>query len=134
MPFRQAGGFTVEHLRAKLEAIRAGHYGHMPRYVKPVLPDRVELAIEIFGNRLRLAIIAHLADHAGSDIETMAEALGSKPGTIHFQLQGLEARGVVYSDPPAGQRNGRRALYWRDEDAVRNLYRELGDWIHIREP
>lgn len=103
----------------------------MPKYVKPALGSRAERAIDIFGNQLRVAVLSHLKEHPGSDVDSMADVLEVKPGTLRFQLRALEGYGLVRASLPPEARRGNRPLYWRNEEPLRELYDALGKAIGL---
>jgi len=99
----------------------------MPKYARPAATRSVEAAIETFGNRVRVAIIGYLGNHAAADVAEIAEAIGASPATVHHHLRKLEDLGLVTTDPAdRSKRNGVKIMYSRNTAALRELYTQLG--------
>lgn len=99
----------------------------MPGFVPTPLGEHVEAAIDILGNRIRVAILGHLKLHGPSVRGDIAAALGLVPSSVSNQLTILLEAGVIRTDPPAEQiRSGTRVLYAVRGDRLEELYRTLG--------
>lgn len=98
----------------------------MPKYARPVTPQPVEAAIEAFGNRVRVAIIGYLGDHAAADVSAIAAGIDVSPVTVYNHLRKLEELRLVYGNPAdPTKRNGVRVMYSRDSTALRDLHTHL---------
>lgn len=75
------------------------------------LPPRVEEAHEVIKTPLRLQIAHFLADHPGSRIGAIMEAVGSERATVRSNLATLESLGVISASLPAGERESMPVLY-----------------------
>lgn len=99
----------------------------MPGLVPTPLGEHVEAAIDILGNRTRVAILGHLKAHGPSVRGDIAAALSLVPSSVSNQLTILLDAGVITTDPPEGQiRPGSRVLYAVVPERVEELYRTLG--------
>lgn len=106
----------------------------MPVFPSTPLGAHVEAAIDILGNRIRVAILGHLQEHGPSQRGEIAAALGMVPGSVSNQLAVLLEAGVVTTDPAAHQiRPGARVRYVVVPQAVADLYRVLGRALGIAE-
>ncbi|TDE88159.1 ArsR family transcriptional regulator [Occultella glacieicola] len=106
----------------------------MPAYVQPPLPETVEMAIEAFGNRVRVAILAHLAKTDAATSREIADALDLSIRPAQRHVWYLEEIGLVDVDQPGGDRRGTRPRYSLNRRAATRLYEELGQYIGLSEP
>lgn len=105
---------------------------HMPTYVQPPLPEGVDVAIEAFGNRVRIAILAHLATiQGGRTSGEIADALGLTLRPVQRHLWAMEELGLVIVDQPGGDRRGKRPRYEINVRRIRALYQDLGRHLRI---
>lgn len=99
----------------------------MPGFVPTPLGEQVEAAIDILGNRMRVAIIGYLRANGAALRGDIAAALGMVPGSVSNQLTVLLDAGVIETDPPAGHiRPGNRVRYSVVAHRVDELYETLG--------
>lgn len=104
----------------------------MPVFPSTPLGAHTEAAIDILGNRIRVAILGHLQEHGPSQRGEIAAALGMVPGSVSNQLTVLIEAGVVTTDPEADQiRPGARVRYVVMPQQVSNLYQALGEALGI---
>lgn len=104
----------------------------MPGLVPTPLGKSVEAAIDILGNRIRVAILGYLQAHGPALRGEIATALGLVPGTVSSQLGVLLEAGVITTDPPAEQiRPGRRVRYVAVPDRIDHLYLRLGQALGV---
>ncbi|MFC7503708.1 winged helix-turn-helix domain-containing protein [Nocardioides sp. GCM10030258] len=71
----------------------------MPRTVRPDLPQPVELAVEVFGARLRVALLGAINEHGPCTKAELRRLLGGSEANLHAHLTALEEAGVVLADP-----------------------------------
>ncbi len=104
-----------------------GHAGVMPKYVRPSTPESLEAAIDVLGNRVRVAIIGAIRMHGPSTRRELEERLSVNKSTITLNLQLLVASKVVFTDPPAEELLGGRqhVTYDVDEALVQELMGSL---------
>lgn len=106
----------------------------MPVFPSTPLGAHMEAAIDILGNRIRVAILGHLQEHGPAQRGEIAAALGMVPGSVSNQLTVLLEAGVVTTDPVADQiRPGARVRYVVMPEKVAGLYRALGSALHIED-
>ena len=104
----------------------------MPGLVPTPLGKSVEAAIDILGNRIRVAILGYLQAHGPALRGEIATALGLVPGTVSSQLGVLLEAGVITTDPPAEQiRPGRRVRYVAVPERIDHLYLTLGHALGV---
>lgn len=104
----------------------------MPGLVPTPLGKNVEAAIDILGNRIRVAILGYLQNNGPALRGEIATALGLVPGTVSNQLGVLLEAGVVTTDPPAEQiRPGSRVRYVAVPDRIDDLYQTLGHALGV---
>lgn len=105
---------------------------HMPTYVQPPLPEGVDVAIEAFGNRVRIAILAHLVTiQEGQTSGEIADALGLTLRPVQRHLWAMEELGLVVVDQPDGDRRGKRPRYSINSGRIRDLYKDLGRHLRV---
>jgi DNA-binding transcriptional ArsR family regulator len=84
----------------------------MPKYARPPHSESVEAAIEAFGNRVRVAILASLQKEGPGTRGEIARRLDAVEVTVQMHLRALERLGLVTSDPPPETRkSGQRVRY-----------------------
>lgn len=104
----------------------------MPVFPSTPLGAHTEAAIDILGNRIRVAILGHLQEHGPSQRGEIATALGMVAGTVSNQLTVLLEAGVVTTDPEADQiRPGARVRYVVAPEQVADLYEALGEALGV---
>lgn len=103
----------------------------VPAYVQPPIPKDVEMAIEAFGNRVRVAIMAHLATVPAATSREVADALGLDIRPAQRHLWALQRFGLVVDDQPQGDRRGSIPRYSLDHERVQTLYRHLGSHLGV---
>ena len=92
----------------------------------------MEAAIDILGNRIRVAILGYLQAHGPALRGEIATALGLVPGTVSSQLGVLLDAGVITTDPPAEQiRPGSRVRYVAVPERIDHLYLTLGHALGV---
>jgi DNA-binding transcriptional ArsR family regulator len=102
----------------------------MPRYARPAHPSLVEEAIEVLGNRARLAVVSYLLRSGPAPRGQIAAALDVSGATVYNQLRVLAQHGVAHTDPPeAIHARGLRAQWVLDSDRLFELYAALGKEI-----
>src|SRR5699024_616473 len=105
---------------------------HMPRYARPHLEPPVDDAIEVFGNRLRLALIAPLRNEGPGTRGELSRRLEASEQTVANHLRALLQHRVINADPPPElHASGQRVAYAVNERAVRRLYAALGQGLHL---
>lgn len=80
----------------------------VPELSRPSLPQEVETVIEALGNRARAGILRYLAQHGRSTAGDLAGAAETSAAGVHRHLGALENAGLIFGDPPPGERFGRR--------------------------
>lgn len=84
----------------------------MPRYVRPPTEQSLEAAIDVLGNRVRVAIIGYLQEHGPRERHQITAAVGAHPSTVKLHLNSLLERGVLLADPPRSEaKQGQRVEY-----------------------
>ena len=99
----------------------------MPRTVHPQIPmpTSVEVAVEVFGSKLRVAMLRVLAELGPQTVPDLAERLGVRSRvTVIENLDVLERLLVVRGDPPPGARRGRRDVTYSVDRGQLNLVTE----------
>ncbi len=102
----------------------------MPSYaLPPHMREDVSMAVEIFGNKARVAILGHLATLAPGEKQTrgqIVEATSLEPVLVGRHLLALEELGLVEVDQPPGDRRGTRPQYRLNRDKTEEVYTTLG--------
>jgi DNA-binding transcriptional ArsR family regulator len=84
----------------------------VPRYVRPPQSAHLDAAIEVLGNRVRVAVIACLQGNGPSERSVIATAVGVHASTVKLHLNVLLEQGVLIADPPrATATQGQRVVY-----------------------
>lgn len=78
----------------------------VPRIARPDLPDVVEQAVEVFGARVRVALLRALNEHGPCTKAELHRVLGGSEANLHTHLMALERAGVVLADPPRSDESG----------------------------
>lgn len=143
-------GTLVGHVVPKQEAIDIAGEGlqvsvrgpgimeTMPNYaLPPHMQSDVSMAVEIFGNKARVAILGYLAGLGPGEKQTrgkIVEATLLEPVLVGRHLVALEESGVVTVDQPTGDRRGTRPKYWLNRDRTEEIYAVLGAHLGIVVP
>ncbi len=103
----------------------------MPKYVRPSALESLEAAIDVLGNRVRVAIIGCIRTHGPSTRREIEERTGVNKSTVTLNLQPLVAAGVIFTDPPAAELTGGRQhiTYLVDEALLQELMGKLWDGL-----
>jgi DNA-binding transcriptional ArsR family regulator len=102
----------------------------MPRYARPAQSSLVEEAIEVLGNRARLAVVRYLLGSGPAPRGEIAAALGVSGATVYNQLRLLAQHGIAHTEPPeAIHSRGLRAQWVVDRDRLFDLYAAIGKEI-----
>lgn len=107
----------------------------VPRIARPDLPAVVEQAVEVFGARVRVAVLRALNEHGPCTKAELHRLLGGSEANLHTHLMALEQAGVVLADPPRSDESGpviRR--YIVDPGRVDSLLDALGQATGARSP
>jgi DNA-binding HxlR family transcriptional regulator len=104
----------------------------MPRYVKPESSEPLEVAIQLFGSRVRIAICGYLQEHGSSARGEIAHALGISIQSTYRQLSALVDDGIVTADPPRqNAMRGQRVRYTPVPAKIESLWAELGRALRV---
>lgn len=108
----------------------------MPKYVRPSTPESLEAAIDVLGNRVRVAIIGSIRTHGPSTRKELEERLSVGKSTVTLNLQLLVTSKVIYTDPPAEELTGGRQhiTYHVDEHLLQELMGSLWSGLGGMEP
>lgn len=100
----------------------------MPKMTVPeYLPEEMEHAIEIFGSKARCGILIFLKKNEPAYASDIAKAIGASKISTWNHLNAMEDEGVIRSDTPRGQRQGRPPRYSRNTVKIRELLAPLSD-------
>jgi DNA-binding transcriptional ArsR family regulator len=103
----------------------------MPKYVHPSADESLEAAIDVLGNRVRVAIIGYLRTNGPTGRQQLEDALGIRKPTLTLHLSSLVAHGVLVADPPLQDAKGsQKVRYSVNESRVRELIDALLDGLH----
>lgn len=106
------------------------HNAPVPRIARPDLPNAVEEAVEVFGSRVRVAVIRTLQASAPQTKAELKRLLGGSEANLHAHLSALEDAGVLIADPSRTDEAGpvtRR--YSVDRDRLGALLAALADAV-----
>ncbi len=102
----------------------------MPKYVRPSAEESLEAAIDVLGNRVRVAIIGFLRTDGPASRRQIEDALSIRKPTLTLHLSSLIAQGVVIADPPLQDAKGRQKVeYSINETRIRELIDALLDGL-----
>lgn len=97
----------------------------MPPLVRPPLPEGMDRAVSILGNRLRVAIIVSLRNSGPASRTDIARRVGVPSDNVRFHLNLLERDGIVYVYPPRSDPEVRFRRYYLHEDQVDALLADM---------
>lgn len=119
--------FVDQRSRTKGRERASGTMAAMPGFVPTPFGEQVEAAIDILGNRIRVAILGHLRKNGPAQRADIAEALSIVPSSVSNQLVVLMNAGVITADVPEGHvRPGTRVRYAVVPERVAAMYEDLG--------
>lgn len=105
----------------------------MPKYAQVIEDDGVNAAIEVLGNRLRVAVLAFLAENGPSTRGQILAELAVGITTLKRALAILMEHGAVTADPPLDQaKSGQRVRYSYQQQRVTELHTLLGQAVHAQ--
>jgi DNA-binding HxlR family transcriptional regulator len=93
--------------------------GGVPLTARPDLPDGTERAIDIFGNRVRVAVIRSLLVDGPATRGELSERLGVSMSLLQKHLAALEQLDAVTLTPPRSEPGVRPRTYGVDASTVR---------------
>ena len=108
----------------------------MPKLVPPGedWSEALDTAIECFGSRPKVMVIAYLRLHPGSFTSEIAEGTGLNKATLQNQVDKLLARDVIVSDIPIEKRGrGRASRYSVNVEQASFLLDTLREYL-LSEP
>lgn len=82
------------------------HNASVPRIARPNLPAPVDRAVEVFGARVRVALLRALNEHGPCTKAELNRLLGGSEANLHAHLTALEDDGVVLADPRRSDESG----------------------------
>ena len=85
------------------ESRRVGHNRGMPTPVRPDLPPLVGDAVDVFGNRVRVAVIRSLIGEGSATRTELSRRLGLSVSLLQKHMLALEQSRVVSTDPPRSE-------------------------------
>jgi DNA-binding transcriptional ArsR family regulator len=95
------------------------HTESVPSVARPSdLPEDVDRAIEVFGNRVRVAILLALLDDGPATVADLTERLQLSRSIVTYHTADLERLGILDVDTPRGQAEVRRRFLRVNRDAV----------------
>jgi DNA-binding HxlR family transcriptional regulator len=103
----------------------------MPRTVHPDLPDDTERAIDILGNRVRVAVIRSLLTAGPATRGTLAERLGVSASLLQKHLAALEELGAVQLTPPRSVPGVRPRFYSTDVATISQVVEALRNGLSL---
>lgn len=92
--------------------------GGVPQTVRPDLPKETERAIEVLGNRVRVAVLRSLLTVGSATRGQLSDRLGVSMALLQKHLAALEKLGAVTLDPPRTQPGVRPRTYSADRANV----------------
>lgn len=99
----------------------------MPRHLHPIGTESAEAAIDAFGNRARVAVLAYIREHDACTRGEIAAALEIAPPTTSNHLAALETAGLITSTPPRSlAKSGQWVRYSVVPERITELYKSLG--------
>jgi DNA-binding HxlR family transcriptional regulator len=90
----------------------------VPQTVRPDLPKETERAIEVLGNRVRVAVLRSLLTVGSATRGQLSDRLGVSMALLQKHLAALEKLGAVTLDPPRTQPGVRPRTYSADRANV----------------
>ena len=97
----------------------------MPQTVRPALPEETERAIEILGNRVRVAVLRSLLTVGPSTRGQLSDRLGVSMALLQKHLAALEKLGAVSLHPPRTEPGVRPRSYSADRANVLTIANAL---------
>jgi DNA-binding transcriptional ArsR family regulator len=101
----------------------------MPRLIRPTLPSTVETAVGFLGSRAQSDILRHLGPSTVGQLQAVLEI--GRP-SLNRHLEALARAGLIETDPPRGQRQGRDVTYEVQRETLRQLLRAYADYVEGR--
>jgi DNA-binding transcriptional ArsR family regulator len=104
----------------------------MPRLIRPTLPSTVETAVGFLGSRAQSDILRQLALLGPSTVGQLQAVLEIGRPSLNRHLEALARAGLIETDPPRGQRQGRDVTYEVQRETLRQLLRAYADYVEGR--
>lgn len=76
------------------------HNVPVPRVARPALPRLAEEAVDVFGARVRVAVLKCLNEHGPSTKAELLRRIGGSDSNLADHLAALELRGAIVANPP----------------------------------
>lgn len=99
----------------------------MPLTVRPDLPAQVERAIDVVGNRVRVAALRSLTSEGPTTATELARRLDVSGPLVRKHLVALENLGVVVTTPPRREPGRLRRTYSVAPRVLQELLTELAE-------
>jgi ArsR family transcriptional regulator, arsenate/arsenite/antimonite-responsive transcriptional repressor len=97
----------------------------VPATVRPDLPPDTERAIDVFGNRVRVAVVSSLRAQGPATRTELASRLNVSRSLLQAHVRRLVALGILRPEPAGTQADHRRRVYQVDESEVERLLQAL---------
>jgi ArsR family transcriptional regulator, cadmium/lead-responsive transcriptional repressor len=97
----------------------------VPATVRPDLPPDTERAIDVFGNRVRVAVLASLRSDGPATRTELAARLGVSRSLLQAHMRRLVELGALRAEPPGTQADHRTRRYRVNETEVVKLFQAL---------
>ena len=104
----------------------------MPRLIKPNLPTEVEAAVRFMGNRAQTDLLRQLTILGPSTIGQLQAVLEIGRPSLNRHLISLSDAGLIETDPPRGQRQGKDVTYAVQRPRIQELLRTYIAYIEGR--
>jgi len=106
---------------------RDDHNDAVPIPARTDLPRDVERAIDILGNRVRVAVLRSLVIEGPASRSELAQRLGISVSLLQDHLRRLLEYSAVTQDPPGTRADHRMRVYRADKRDVDELLQTLVD-------
>jgi DNA-binding transcriptional ArsR family regulator len=103
----------------------------VPATVRPNLPPDTERAIDVFGNRVRVAVLSTLRVDGPATRTELAGRLGVSRSLLQAHMRRLVELGVLRPEPPGTQADHRTRTYRVNETEVDKLFRALRSTLMV---
>lgn len=97
----------------------------MPTPARTNLPEAVERAVDILGNRVRVAILRSLVLEGPASRSELSERLDLSVSLLQAHLRRLIEVGGVTQDPPGSRSDHRKRVYRANKKDVDHLLKAL---------
>jgi ArsR family transcriptional regulator, cadmium/lead-responsive transcriptional repressor len=97
----------------------------VPTPARTDLPKGVERAIDILGNRVRIAVLRSLVLQGPASRSELSQRLNLSASLLQVHLRRLTEFGLVTQDAPGGRPDHRKRVYRTNKKDVDRLLRTL---------